>query len=540
MKKTALALASFILLVSSASALNAQIDQNPPQDIVLDAGNSYEVTKNYSSSASTGNIKSREWNLLDTSQSASGLESQFTFSRSNGVSASNVIRLTVSNGTSTSVDEVTQVVHDVPNASITADKTTIITGETVSVTSTVTNSFTDGTLTYNWKWDGSGTISESNSTLQKTFSSTGTYKIKLEVKEAQGYSSTSSPVIIQVNSKNNNQNNNNNGGSGGGGGGGGGFPALSNETASNETDSNQSAGLGSKKVIKKTKIIRETKVVFVETERSSATFNITKGKGVKSLEINVNPESESASVKRIRITSDSSGQVSVSVRNLGARKPEQVPEPASENVYTYQEISTSLNDTEIDAAEIDFRVNRSWLEQRNATPEEVVMKRYSSKPSEDQNRRMERYQEWENLPTRHINSTENFHNFEASSSGFSYYAVALEDQQGKGNQTTEEPAQQEERSLPVIPLAIALLVLLLAAAAFLYRERIVGMMGGDIRKKRLKRKLDSIRRGIEDGKLDEEDKDQVLESVERARDLIQQDELEEAETIIERIEGKLE
>jgi PGF-pre-PGF domain-containing protein len=520
-KKRTLALfASLLLIISSASALNAQIDQSPPEDIVLDSGNSYKLTENYSSSSSTGDIKSREWNMLDTSQTDSDVQAEFTFSRTNGVSFSNTIRLTVSNGSSTSVDEVTQNVHDVPNASVNPETTDVKKGETVEFSSTVTNTF-DSPVSYSWKWNGSGSVTGSNETLEKTFDTTGTYSVWLEVTDDAGYSSQTDKATVTVTSSGNNNNNGGNGGSdsGGGGGGLGGLPSQ-NESSDEDSGNASDERPGTP----------ETKRVTAESRNGVAQVTVQKGEGVRNISVNVDPVSDRTPVKRIRISSGASGEVSVSVRDAGREKPDQVPEPASddeENVYGYQEINTSINDSEVEAAEIDFSVNRSWLNDRNRTKDEVRMKRYNGT-------------DWESLPTRHINSTESAHNFEASSTGFSYYAIALEEQaETPGNQTADQ--MQEERDIPFLPIVLILTLVMLVAVAYVKREEFLGMMGsGKLKRKKLERKMDSIRESLENGGLDKEEREDVLESVERADNLIQQNELDEAEKIINRIQRKVE
>jgi PGF-pre-PGF domain-containing protein len=515
MKKLSTIFISLILLVSLSTALDARIDESDSGqstvDVVLKPSNNYSYTANYSSTTSTGDIKNREWTLVGTGQTDSGVAAQFKFDR--GMDDPENVKLVASDGDTADDFQISQPVQDIPNASISADSVEVEEGESVDFTSRVTNEFENDSLQYSWKWGGEGGIGDGTSAFTHTFESQGTYEVKLEVSDSAG-SYTTDPITIDVSSG---------GGDGpsGGGGGGGGLGALPQDTKDKKTSEKpEKASNRSKERRGKT-----VKKVTAESRNGVAKVTIQKGEGTKNISVRVDPASDKASVKRISITSDASGEVKVSVSNLGRDRPKKVPEPASEKVYSYQEINASINDTEIDAAEVDFRVNDSWLQENNATVEEVVMKRYSEN-------------QWRSLETRHINSTANYHNFETSSNSFSYYAVALEQQEPEAPQDnrTDTEDSPEETGSGSLPLMILLPLILAVAAIFLYREK---LFGGD-RRSELEEELEEIEQDIMDGGLEEADSQQLVEQVEEASSLINQGKLEEAEELIEEMKKELE
>ncbi|MBC5793456.1 MAG: PGF-pre-PGF domain-containing protein [Nanohaloarchaea archaeon] len=137
------------------------------------------------------------------------------------------------------------------------------------------------------------------------------------------------------------------------------------------------------------------------------------------------PDDGSNPVEQISFTSStSSDSVSVAVDDLGTNKPETVSEDAGSDVYSYQQIDVEgVEDEDITESNVRFKVQKRYLDERDRSPEDVVMKRYN-----DQN--------WQELDTRIDEELDNSYRFEGSSTGFSYYAIALQEQE---NETQGEP-----------------------------------------------------------------------------------------------------
>jgi PGF-pre-PGF domain-containing protein len=135
-----------------------------------------------------------------------------------------------------------------------------------------------------------------------------------------------------------------------------------------------------------------------------------------SMNVNLLPDSDSQSLESVNI--DISGdleEMSVDVESLDER-PEAVPEAGT--VYRYQSVTTSASDEEVSGATISFRVRKSWLGQRNATLDEVVLKRYTD--------------QWDELETEYLEEDGDFYRFEAETPGFSFFAVSIKELQESG------------------------------------------------------------------------------------------------------------
>jgi PGF-pre-PGF domain-containing protein len=82
------------------------------------------------------------------------------------------------------------------------------------------------------------------------------------------------------------------------------------------------------------------------------------------------------------------------------------------NVYQYFKIDMeNMDNSDISTATIEFRVNKSWLKNRNRST--VVLHRYY-------------HNEWFKLPTEEIKETSNHYYFRATTPGFSYFAITAE------------------------------------------------------------------------------------------------------------------
>lgn len=414
MKKQLILAIALVAGLSLASANHdPTITPTNPDVIVLDSPD-WEEDKTFELAGNEGDAQSAVWTHDDTTDTIEGPSATFTFDRESSNSVTVEVEVPSEDGShlaGDTISETPQTVEDVPNITLTASSEEVDTGEDVTFTVEETNQF-DGPLNYSWSESEAGQDEES---FTKAFDSTGDKTVEVQATDNVGLSSDKKSVTVTIDSG---------GGDSGpsGGGGGGGFggapPQQENDTDEVENNTNQ------------TEISPKdgASSVVAEPGNGVAKVNFTKKEGVKDISIQVDPTSEKSGVRNIRITSDRSGEVSVSVRNMGAKKPEKVPE-AAEEVYNYQEINTSINDSEVDVAEIDFSVNRSWIDGRNYSVEDVVIKRFDSGS-------------WGSLPTRHLNSTQEVHNFESRSEGFSYYSVALEDRESQ--QTNETQTEDTE------------------------------------------------------------------------------------------------
>lgn len=197
-------------------------------------------------------------------------------------------------------------------------------------------------------------------------------------------------------------------------------------------------------------IDRSLKQVSVSPVNGVARANISKSEKTRSIGVEIESAPWESSVRNVKIYSEASGDVSVSVSNIKKERPSQINDEASREVYGYQEINTSIEDSDIGVAKIDFSVNKSWIDEPERNKYNVVMKRFSDDG-------------WENLTTRYINSTDDQYNFDASSEGFSYFAITLEDPQGisgSENQSISTQLVTEDSNRVVYTVAIIIMGLI--------------------------------------------------------------------------------
>jgi PGF-pre-PGF domain-containing protein len=182
-------------------------------------------------------------------------------------------------------------------------------------------------------------------------------------------------------------------------------------------------------------------------------------------------------VKAVSFTSRSSAEdVEVSVRGLEG-KPEGLPDAAT-RVHSYQEINLSgLSDSEVEGVSFNFTVEKDFIDENDATTGDVVMKRYSDAG-------------WDSVETVMREDMGDTYSFEASSSGFSYYAVSLREEdetqqeqdgldqnQTQQNETTprdEEEDKDGKGDLNLMIIGLVILLGLLAALVYYFREELFG------------------------------------------------------------------
>ena len=128
---------------------------------------------------------------------------------------------------------------------------------------------------------------------------------------------------------------------------------------------------------------------------SKAIVTVTKTDiGFTSIEISIKNTITNAQITIERLTS----------------KPTETAE-IKEKVYQYIKVEMlNMPDAALEKKVIKFKVPKSWLTSNNAKPEEMVLKRYTTK--------------WEELPTTQTTSDPEYYYYEAETPGFSYFVIA--------------------------------------------------------------------------------------------------------------------
>jgi PGF-pre-PGF domain-containing protein len=207
------------------------------------------------------------------------------------------------------------------------------------------------------------------------------------------------------------------------------------------------------------------------------------------------PETETdAVIKEVNFeASEDAYSVNVEIENYenDFSSLEGVDDEPSGGVYSYHSIDVSgLDNSEVSDASVEFSVEKSFLEDRDASVDDVLLQRYD--------------EGWESYEAEEIGEDEDSYTLSADVPGFSYYAVSVDteeeveeqegdqqenqqDQTGEnqsqegeknnvnrnqtGNQTGNEGQNKDEtqKGFPLIPvLFVLLLVLAVAAGAAIY------------------------------------------------------------------------
>ncbi|MBS3102411.1 PGF-pre-PGF domain-containing protein [Candidatus Woesearchaeota archaeon] len=123
---------------------------------------------------------------------------------------------------------------------------------------------------------------------------------------------------------------------------------------------------------------------------------------------------EEIAVQEIEINVKSpASNVEVSVSKLDS-KPASIPQEVKGKVYQYIEIKKkNLKDEDINNADINFKVEKSWLINNNADENEVILNRYTAF--------------WEELETSKLNSDATYIYYKAVTPSFSYFAILVKE-----------------------------------------------------------------------------------------------------------------
>ncbi len=282
------------------------------------------------------------------------------------------VNLTVSNGNGTNWTTQQIIVQKVPlEANFNANLTSGYAPLTVQFTDLSQNA----TLRF---WDfGDGT----NSTDQEpvhTYSTASTYNVVLTVSNVNGTVSKSLPITVKAKR-------NSNGGSSGGGGGAGGSP----EPAKNVK-------------------VKELSQVF-----------ITSGKPVK-FEF---PRNATAIVS-LNFDSRKTVAKTTTIVEMLKNKSTLTPDAPEGEVYNYLNIwvgngGYGSDEDNLENAVVNFRVEKSWLQDKGIDQSSIVLNRYNSK-------------KWNELPTTLLREDDKYLYFKAETPGFSPFAIT-------GEATAKEP-----------------------------------------------------------------------------------------------------
>ncbi len=123
--------------------------------------------------------------------------------------------------------------------------------------------------------------------------------------------------------------------------------------------------------------------------------------------------STQSNIKSLSVkTKNTQTNVTISVQTLDS-KPTETEEYAisgAEQVYSYLEFTSSISDDDLEEVKIEFQLPKSWLEENNLTTSQVRLARFHNN-------------EWVTLSTSFVSEDSENYYFEATSPGFSYYAI---------------------------------------------------------------------------------------------------------------------
>jgi len=147
---------------------------------------------------------------------------------------------------------------------------------------------------------------------------------------------------------------------------------------------------------------------------SSQTINIAKSNiGFTEIKIDVSNKVNSVTIETMALKAKPSGK----------DKP-------SEKVYQYLQVNPKkISDLDIKRAVIKFRVEKNWFAENAVSEDDVVLMRYTDK--------------WDELSTTKLSSDSSYAHYQATSPGFSYFAVAVKAAETPEETSVEEPTTGE-------------------------------------------------------------------------------------------------
>jgi PGF-pre-PGF domain-containing protein len=200
--------------------------------------------------------------------------------------------------------------------------------------------------------------------------------------------------------------------------------------------------------------VQQTTIIGSIGEGATGTVTVTKSElGVKTIEISVNTPVSN---------------VQISVKKL-ASAPASVTKTVSGTVYKYLDISASgVSSSQLDTVKISFAVPKAWFTANNIAMSTVALNHWTGS-------------DWETLSTTQTTSDDANYYFEATSSGFSPYAITGTTQQVATPTTpSTDGTGGTPQPQPVIPIAdagdntmlyVIVGLVIVVAAYFLLRGR---------------------------------------------------------------------
>lgn len=143
------------------------------------------------------------------------------------------------------------------------------------------------------------------------------------------------------------------------------------------------------------------------------------------------------------------GEVSITVKLLNKTEKPSIGILSGKKVYGYLEVQkTKITDNDIEDILIQFKINRSWHKENKVGYDNVSLYRYTTK--------------WIELPTIKSEIDDDYIYYNATSLGFSYFAIAEknkeiinikeEEKLGEETEIKEEIIEEKEEVPPIIPL----------------------------------------------------------------------------------------
>ncbi|MFB6116258.1 MAG: PGF-pre-PGF domain-containing protein [Candidatus Nanosalina sp.] len=381
-------LAVLLVLTSVVSGTEALVSPYE-EEIVLKPSNDYSIELDFYAGMSEPENASFIWHRLENASKMKGPSVSYEVDRQGW--SKNTLRLIVASDKSSDSLLVKQDIQDKPNISIsvTSRHLNISKNNSVKLRSEVTDRFDNTEVNkVNYTWQvGNSTFSTEKSAMY-SFSRNGTYNFSLSVSDASGLSAREN-ILIHVTGYRvkENKSGDGTGGSSGTGAGGGGSSAGSGSASSTPSGS----------LAPEDSNVNDSKG-FLQKQGSGPVVDIT-----------------------------SSGQYRVrQVENY----PGNVSEPPGR---VYSKLSIRSEGAEKENVSIVFKVKKSWIQRNNVSADQISLYRY--------------HRGWKMLSTKLVSYKINSVQFKASTSGFSYFAVATTSNKSFDRSNTTCKANCSEKSV---------------------------------------------------------------------------------------------
>lgn len=124
----------------------------------------------------------------------------------------------------------------------------------------------------------------------------------------------------------------------------------------------------------------------------------------------------------------------VTVKKL-EEKPDDVKEKPIDNLYQYIEIEKKeIQNADIQNAKIKFKVTKSWLKVKNIDEKSVALRKYTTR--------------WVGLQTKKLSSDTSYVTYEATTSGFSYFAITGKETEKNITTLTKTAKNKTKEEIP--------------------------------------------------------------------------------------------